>query len=277
MTDCQELVEKLKREQEKDDFFIMLSHDLKNPMTAVIGAIDIVRAGRLGPINSEQADYLYSAIDSCNEVVTMIDNLLDIRRFEAGKMQMNIHPINPAEIVRKVAQSFTRAAEYVDITLVCESDGSPFNIAADRNALGRILGNLLGNSLKFTPEGGTIKVSCDCVRGGEMNAFTIPPFVTIPDTFANRHCFIRISVRDSGNGIPDSQLERIFDRYSQSKSSEGRERGGAGLGLAYCKYAVESFNGIIWAENNSGQGSEFIMLFPCIREEGKSCPNLTGE
>ncbi|HIJ81078.1 MAG TPA: HAMP domain-containing histidine kinase [Desulfuromonadales bacterium] len=273
MTECQELVEELKREREKDDFFVMLSHDLKNPMTAVIGAIDIVREGRLGPVNSEQVDYLQSAIDSCNEVVTMIDNLLDIRRFEAGKINLTLHDINPAEIARKVAHTFSRAAEYDGITLTTSIIDPPFCISADRTALSRILGNLLSNSLKFTPEGGTIDVSCSCITDVDVHDLMIPPYVGLPDHMAQRRCFVKICVRDSGDGIPETQQQRVFDRYTQSKIAEGRERGGAGLGLAYCKYAVENFKGMIWVESAIDRGSEFIMLFPCVAEPSGSCPS----
>ena len=86
------LLGKNRLEQEKEDFFFMLSHDLKNPITAVIGSIDIMREGRLGPVNPEQVEYLQSAIDSCNEVVAMIDNLLDVQRFETGRMPVVIRP-----------------------------------------------------------------------------------------------------------------------------------------------------------------------------------------
>jgi len=91
---------KKRLEQEKKDFVYMLSHDLKNPITAVIGSIDIIREARLGPVNPEQVEYLQSAIDCCNEVVAMIDNMLDIHRMESGLMQMNIRPCDPAEIIR---------------------------------------------------------------------------------------------------------------------------------------------------------------------------------
>lgn len=258
------VIEKKRLEQEREDFFMMLSHDMKNPMTAVIGSIDIMREGRLGPVNEEQVDYLQSAIDSCNEVILMIDNLLDIRRFELGKMQMNIQPYNPADLIRKVVTQFSRAAERDGIHLSLDSkDGIP-DIAVDRNALTRILGNLIGNALKFTPEEGGIVVSCSRIEPPDDYLTRIPSYVSVPDGFLDRHCFVMLSVRDTGNGIPSDELRCIFNRYTQSSSNSGRERGGAGLGLSFCKLAVESFGGVIWAESESGQGSEFIILLPCV-------------
>jgi signal transduction histidine kinase len=263
------LLSKKRLEQEKEDFLYMLSHDLKNPITVVIGSIDIMREGRLGPVNTEQVEYLQSAIDSCNEVVAMIDNLLDVQRFETGRMPVVLRPHSPAAIAAAAVERFSKAAEYEDVELVLETDGGTTEIAVDRNLMYRVFANLLVNAIKFTPEGGNIKVSCRCIRNGAAHRIRIPVHFIPPAGFANRHCFVRISVKDTGNGIPHEDLDHIFERYTQSHNAAGRERGGAGLGLAFCKLAVESFNGIIWAESEAGAGSEFIILLPCY--PGSSC------
>lgn len=259
----QALQEKIRLEQEKEDFFLMLSHDMKNPMSAVIGSIDIMREGRLGSVNDEQVDYLQSAIDSCNEVVTMIDNLLDIRRFEAGRMQLSIRPCNPVEICRKVVNQLARAAERDGVILSLDVSDSPPDVSADRNALTRVLGNLIGNSLKFTPDGGRIIVTCRSLKGDEVNSLKYPPYAQLEEDLFKSGCLVSISVSDTGEGIPENELKSIFDRFTQSSHSSGRERGGAGLGLAFCKLAVDSFGGTIWAESTTGEGSEFTILLPC--------------
>ncbi len=259
-------IEKRQLQQEKEDFILMLSHDMKNPLTAVIGSIDIIREGRLGAVNEEQGEYLQSAIDSCNEVVIMIDNLLDIRKFEAGKIQMAIHPCNVHELISKVADQFARPASHDGIELTVDLQPGTSEIAVDRNAFTRVLGNLLGNALKFTPEGGRIAVSCRSIHGDTVRALKIPAYATIPPDFPEGNCFIRVAVRDTGNGIPTDELDRIFDRYTQFTRRTERERGGAGLGLAYCKLAIESFHGMIWAECEAGHGSNFVILLPCCSE-----------
>jgi two-component system sensor histidine kinase/response regulator len=263
-------------EQEKEDFFFMLSHDLKNPITAVIGSVDIMREGRLGPVNAEQVEYLQSAIDSCNEVVAMVDNLLDVQRFETGRMPVIIRPQKPSELASAVVERFSKAAEHEGITLTLETDGDTTEIAVDKNLMNRVLANLLVNAIKFTPEGGTIKVSCRCARNSATNRIRIPVYFAPPAGFSNRHCFVRISVKDTGNGIPHDDLDHIFERYTQSHNAVGRERGGAGLGLAFCKMAVESFNGIIWAESETGVGSEFVILLPCYPGTSR-CDKFTTE
>jgi two-component system sensor histidine kinase/response regulator len=270
------LLSKKRLEQEKEDFLYMLSHDLKNPITVVIGSIDIMREGRLGPVNTEQVEYLQSAIDSCNEVVAMIDNLLDVQRFETGRMPVVLRPHSPAAIAAAAVERFSKAAEYEGVELALETDGDTTEIAVDRNLMYRVFANLLVNAIKFTPEGGKIKVSCRCIRNSAAHRIRIPVHFIPPAGFANRHCFVRISVKDTGNGIPHEDLDHIFERYTQSHNAAGREKGGAGLGLAFCKLAVESFNGIIWAESEAGVGSEFIILLPCYPGSLR-CDKFTSE
>lgn len=257
------LLQKQRLEQEKDDFVSMLSHDMKNPLTAVIGSIDIIREGRLGPVNEEQAEYLHAAIDSCNEVISMIDNLLDIHRFEAGRMQIKIAEYGVAEILRGVTRRFTRIAEHDGIRLKERLSHETPKIAVDKNAFSRVIANLLANAVKFTPEGGEIVVSCRCLKYAEVPWARLPGYVTLPDGFAELNCFVQMSIRDTGSGILADDLGRIFERYVQSRNGVGRERGGAGLGLAFCKMAVESCGGIIWVESEAGLGSEFLILLPC--------------
>lgn len=253
------LIEKKHLEREKDDFVSMLSHDLKNPITAVIGSIDIVREGRLGPVNSEQVEYLQSAIDSCNEVVAMIDNLLDIHRFEAGRMHMNIRSCNPADIINTVAGRFAKVAEHEQLRLTVDlAENLPF-ISVDKNAFVRIIANLLGNAFKFTPEGGEIALSCRRIEGEGIKGVKIPDYVSVPNGFFEHGQFFILSIRDTGSGIPGEDLAHIFERFFQSQRYE---RGGAGLGLAYCMMAVEKLGGVIWAESELGKGSTFNVLLP---------------
>lgn len=255
-------LENNKLEQEKDDFFFMLSHDLKNPITAAIGSIDIMREGRLGQVNSEQINYLQSAIESCEEVVSMIDNLLDMQRFENGKMQTRIKPVNPEELISATVKRFTPAAIRDSVALTMTSMSRTPQIAVDSSIMTRVLANLVGNSLKFTYEGGSIALSLNCVESNERHKLRIPIYATMPEGFSKLRCFVRISVKDTGNGIPSQDLALIFERYTQSGNSRERS-GGAGLGLAFCKKAIESFGGCIWAESDGEKGSEFIILLPC--------------
>lgn len=264
------LKEKKLLEQEKEDVFFMLSHDLKNPITAVIGSIDIMREGRLGPVNLEQGEYLQSAIESCEEVVAMIDNLLDMQRFNTGRMKTRITLIDPNKLLAASARRFSPAAERENISLVLATQSDTPEIEADSSIMGRVIENMVANAIKFTPDGGSITLSCRCVEGGELRNILISSGVAIPGTFPDASCFVRMSVSDTGGGIPPDELAYIFERYAQAGNPSMRGRGGAGLGLAFCKKAVEEFNGYIWAESKDDSGSEFIILLPC-RPAGSQC------
>ena len=179
---------------------------------------------------------------------------------------MAAHPYKAHELISSVVSKFTQTAKHDGVELSVDLESGFSEVSVDKKAFTRVLGNLLGNALKFTPEGGNITVSCRYFSGTNVGALKIPVYARIPHNLLESGCFARLSVRDTGNGIPTNQLERIFDRYTQLTQKTDRERGGAGLGLAYCKLAIESFSGIIWAESEKGQGSEFVILLPCISD-----------
>lgn len=264
------LLEKQRLEREKDDFVSMLSHDMKNPLTAVIGSIDIMREGRLGAVNPEQVEYLQSAIDSCNEVVSMIDNLLDIYRFEAGHMSLSIQPCDPENILASLVTRFSLLAGREGLRLTTELAPDLPEIPVDRSAFSRTVANLLGNALKFSPDGGEIFLRCQQLDRESAMKMAIPAYAATQaeQLFSEHDRLVLLSVRDTGNGIPREDQERIFERFVQSRRGN-KNYGGAGLGLAYCKLTVESFGGAIWVVSTPGQGSEFIMLLPAV-EEGVS-------
>ena len=262
------LLEKQRLEREKDDFVSMLSHDMKNPLTAVIGSIDIMREGRLGAVNDEQVEFLQSAIDSCNEVVSMIDNLLDIYRFEAGHMTLTVQPCDPENILAALVTRFSLLAGREGLRLSTDLDRNLPNIAVDRNAFARTIGNLLGNALKFSPEGAELTLACHSLDRETALKLAIPAYAATQaeQLFSAHERLVLLSVRDTGNGIPLEDQEKIFERFVQSRRGN-KNYGGAGLGLAFCKLTVESFGGAIWVESSPGQGSEFIILLPALEQD----------
>jgi len=258
------LLEKRRLEREKEDFVYMLSHDLKNPITAIIGTIDIIREGRLGPINPEQVDYLESCIDCCNEVVAMINNMLDLHRIEAGRMQMHIRPSYPNLPIQSAIDRFTIIANREGIRIAAAVEKDLPQVMIDRMAFSRILANLLNNAVKFTPEGGEIAVSCRAITPDTETLQAMPTHAAAQALkLTGYKQLLRLSVSDTGHGIPPEDQASIFERFVQSWRSD-REYGGAGLGLAYCKLTIENLGGVIWVESVPGQGSNFIFLLPCL-------------
>lgn len=252
-------------EQEKEDFVSMLSHDLKTPLTAVVGSIDLVREGRLGKVNAEQKTYLESAIESCSDMVEMIDTLLDVHKFEAGKMTLNFREELPKSLLERSLERFESVARRAEIRLLStlREPLPPFPV--DRGKFFRLMGNLLSNAFKFTPEGGEIEVLADMVKASNELWSRIPKEVYPLDSLPEKGQFVRVMVRDTGTGIPAEALVTIFDRFVQAKNRRRGKTAGTGLGLAFCRKVMDAHGGYVWAESELDKGSTFTMLFPLER------------
>ncbi|HBG06616.1 MAG: hybrid sensor histidine kinase/response regulator [Geobacteraceae bacterium GWC2_58_44] len=261
-------ISKLKElEQEKEDFVSMLSHDLKSPITAVVGSIDLVREAKLGPVNEEQCEYLDAAIESCEEMVEMIDTLLGIHKFEAGKMRLYFKEESPATLITRGVGKFQTLANRGGIRLYSTIGEAVPGISVDRSAFNRILGNLLSNAVKFTPEGGEIEVSLDLVEDVASVVGRIPEQSYSQRDLPRQGRFVSIKVRDTGVGIPQESLGAIFDRFVQARNRRLGKTRGTGLGLAFCRKGVDAHSGYIWAESEPGAGSLFTMLLPALPDD----------
>ncbi len=249
-------------EQEREDFVSMLSHDLKTPITAVTGSIELVRDGKIGGINTEQKEYLDSAMESCAEIMEMVDTLLDVHRFEAGRMNLLFRVEDVVPLTARIVERYRPVAERSQQELTFSLDEPVPPLSIDRNTFVRLVGNLLSNALKFTPEGGTIDVSIGLVRSLGKIAGHIPASLYPPEELRGRGCFVSITVSDSGEGIPTDALAGIFDRFVQVASRRRGKSTGSGLGLAFCRKVMNAHGGFIWAESEMGRGSSFTALFP---------------
>jgi hypothetical protein len=239
----------------------MLSHDLKSPITAIVGSIDLVREGRLGPLNDEQREFLDTAVESCGDMVEMIDTLLDIHKFEAGMMLLKPATEELAPLVERAVYGLRVAAENKGVSLRVDlPDGLPA-VTVDRAKVIRLVANLVANSVKFTPAGGTITVAA---RIAELDSLRqrIPSPLYRPSALAADGSYLAVTVRDTGIGIPSDALASIFDRFVQARNRREGKTQGTGLGLAFCRKVMDAHDGFIWAESEQGQGSLFTALFP---------------
>ena len=256
-------ISKLKElEQEKEDFVGMLSHDLKTPITSIVGALDLVREGRLGKVNEEQRDYLEMAVESCGEMVGLIDTLLDVYRFEAGKMVLAFRQEEPQLLIHRTMIKFRSVAKRAGINLYATIDGDLPLIPVDRHKFSRLLNNLLSNAVKFTSEGGDIELKAEEVKDLAAVRARIPEQLYPAPDLPEGRGYLQISVRDSGVGIPPDDLVTIFDRYTQAKNRRLGKSQGTGLGLTFCRKVMDAHRGYIWAESIKGEGSTFFLLFP---------------
>jgi len=231
----------------KSEFVSIASHELRTPLAAIKNAVQLVLKGKTGEINENQAKFLSMAERNINRLVDILNSLLDLSRIEAGKMGMKFEELDLRDPIEFVLTSLRPQAEGRSIKLELEVPEELPPIYGDREKVEQILANLVGNAIKFTPEGGEVSVSAK--------------------PFAGEEKMVCISVRDSGIGIAEDQQEKIFEKFYQVNGSLHRSVGGTGLGLAITKGLVEAHQGTIWVESEVGKGSTFNFTLPTSKGE----------
>jgi PAS domain S-box-containing protein len=238
--------EELKRLSEiKSDFVAAASHELRTPLTTIVEGIRLTEDGSLGPVTSEQKEYLGLAREDALRLRDLIDTLLDTAKIERGKMQANKTRVNISGIVTRIRTTYGSYARDKGITLNAELPALPAHAYCDSSHYHRVLANLVSNAVKFTKPGGSVTIS---VRVG-----------------VNRT--VVTSVKDTGVGIPKEQEHRIFVKFEQVQRPSSEMQSGTGLGLALCKQLVELNGGSIGFESNEGEGSDFYFALPLYLDQ----------
>jgi PAS domain S-box-containing protein len=262
-------------EQEREDFVSMLSHDLKSPLTAIVGSIDLVREGRLGPLTPQQREYLDAAVESSNEAVEMINTLLDVHKFEAGKMTLLFRDQSLNEVVSRRLTSLEPLARRENLSLESRLEAKVPSLQLDGRSVARVLGNLIGNAVKFTPSGGTIEVATTLLEDPSIWQKRLPVGLYPESKLPKRGAYVALTVRDTGVGIAPQDLAAIFDRFVQARNRKLGKTSGTGLGLTFCRKVMDAHGGFIWAESSGSKGSTFSLLFP-VRHDTVSANATTS-
>ena len=231
--------------QAKDEFLAVLSHELRTPLTSMLGWLRLLRTGQLGPERVAQA--LEVVERNTRTQAQLINDLLDVSRIIAGKLQLDLYPVDLTPILEETVESARRDAEAkgVEVELTVSAATGP--VLGDPLRLGQIAANLITNAVKFTPGGGRVRVRL-AREGGEAV----------------------ITVADTGIGIPPELLAHVFDRFRQADSTITRRHGGLGLGLAIVRHLVELHGGSVRVESRGdGQGATFTVRLPIAAPEAR--------
>jgi PAS domain S-box-containing protein len=227
----------------KDQIVSNVSHELRTPLTAIDGWVQILLGEEPGPLNDEQRRFLTIVKRNSDRLMRLVGDLLVAGQVEAGKLKLERDAVDVAELARETAELVASAAESKRIALAVHAD-DPVIVHGDRQRLGQLLSNLVANALKFTPEDGTVEVRV-----------------------ARRSGSCRITVRDTGIGIPKSERDRLFERFYRASSATDRGITGTGLGLAISKAIAESHDGTIELADDDGPGTTFVVELPLAARE----------
>ncbi|WP_322513682.1 GAF domain-containing protein [Chloroflexus sp.] len=260
------LFENIDKERElarlREDYTGMLIHDLRAPLTAIMNGIMMVQRGLGGPVSPQQQELLSIAHQGSQSMLEMVNTLLDISKMEQGRMTLNLEPLSPYAVVDEAIERLQAYAQQRQITLTQDlSVGLPL-IEADREKIVRVLQNLIDNAVKFSPIGGNVTIGARNLSLTTDTSGGMHPNVPLPLPALPAGEWLIYWVRDEGPGIPPQYHARIFEKFGQVRQQKAR---GTGLGLTFCKLAVEAHRGQIWLRSREGAGSTFAFVLPVVQ------------
>jgi two-component system sensor histidine kinase GlrK len=223
----------------KSDFFSSIAHELRTPLSTIKMGTYLLKEGMEGPITEKQKDLLIVFEKESNRLIGLVNSLLDLAKMEAGMMSFKLEPKNMSPLIHQAIEEIGPLVEAKKINLeVSVKEGLPI-LKIDSDRILQVLRNIIGNAVKFTPEGGQVKISARDVDHG-----------------------VEVSVVDTGPGISTGDLITIFEKYQQTTTGRSNLVEGTGLGLAIAKQIITLHGGKIWAESDLGYGSTFIFVLP---------------
>jgi signal transduction histidine kinase len=224
-------------ERLKEEFLAMVSHDLRTPLASIQALLELIESGSYGTLSERGHKLATVALGSTSQMVRLLNDLLDMQKLEAGMMTIACEDFAASSLIEESAHTVEGFAAAQGVKI--ETEETAVQMWGDRHRLMQVLVNLLGNAVKFSPSGGSVKVGVSATEK-----------------------WTEVSVRDQGRGIPLDLQSTVFERFKQVERSDSVEHKGSGLGLAICKAIVEIHKGQIGVDSTPGQGSRFWFRLP---------------
>jgi signal transduction histidine kinase len=258
----------------KKDFVSHVSHELKSPLVSMQETIQLILGQIPGPLTDKQKRLLELNLQSGHRLTSMISNLLDLSRIEAGVIDYELKSQNLVPLVQNaIAEIEVQSYEKL-IQIRTALPDEPLLVECDSGRIMQVLLNLVGNAVKFSPKRGIVQVGVETIKeipeampGNQRNLVMNP---------GTRKYYGLVTITDFGAGIPDSDKERIFEKFHQVKRDKTIAGQGVGLGLAISRTIVEAHRGAIWVEDNPGGGSRFLLLLQPGDIQNYESPKATG-
>jgi PAS domain S-box-containing protein len=232
-----DISERREVERLKKEFVSTVSHELRTPLTSIRGSLGLLAGGVLGELPPQAAEVMAVAERNVVRLVRLINDILDLERFDTGRIEMNFETVALDSVFTRSLEAVRSFADQEGVTI--ETSPTAARVWGDGDRLVQVLVNLLSNAVKFSPRGSAVELSASQEAG-----------------------WAQVRVRDRGRGIPSSFRGALFERFRQVEASDARQKGGSGLGLAICKAIVEQHGGSIGVESEEGRGSEFWFRVP---------------
>ena len=254
----------------KTEFIANMGHEIRTPLNSIIGFSEVLRDELLGELNEKQKEYVNNILNSGRSLNDLILNILDFAAADSGRMELQVSRFIVRDIIDSSLAMMKEDFSKRHLSLAVET-GNDIEIEADSIKFKWILLHLLNNAVKFTPEGGAVRVSArlsaECgMRSAELKEAKHSELHTPNSTLHGN--FIEVSVTDTGIGISSEDLPRLFKEFSQLETPLTKKYKGTGLGLALTKKLVELHGGKIWVDSELGKGSRFVFRIP-VRQKGE--------
>ncbi|MDD3436233.1 MAG: ATP-binding protein [Candidatus Gastranaerophilales bacterium] len=255
---------KLERlERLKSEFISIVSHELRTPLTAIRNSLDILLSGKSGDLTENMNKFLNMAKRNSQRLSGIINDLLDLSKIEAGKMDFKFAISKIEPVIEYVKTNLEELAKEKNLHLITRLEDNFADIYADAQRLEQVLMNLVSNAIKFTPEGGKIELRTEVIDAKDIN----PVEMFEEELKKLKGKYLQVCVKDNGIGISAEHLAHVFDKFAQIETSLSRKVGGSGLGLPIAKQLLDTHNGTIWCNSKPDKGSSFYFVVPLSSEK----------